>query len=71
MNSDEERLECCGNIDCKLDCCSASLHESNAKELIEAHGLLLKKYRLVRKRLTIAMRLGNITISDIQKNELK
>jgi len=38
---------------------------TQVEELIEAHTKLLRRYKKVRKRLSIAMKLGNLTIKDI------
>jgi len=35
------------------------------EELAQAHRTLLRKYTKIRKRLSIAMKLGNLTIKDI------
>lgn len=35
-------------------------------ELIDAHTQLLKQYKTIRERLTIAMKKGNLTMNDIK-----
>jgi len=47
------------------DLCDVCFWKVQVEELAQAHRTLLRKYTKIRKRLSIAMKLGNLTIKDI------